>query len=67
MLQKLSLRLRIFLLFAGLAAAAIGAVMAGLSLGYRRLGAPETLDAFVQGGVVAGFVILGAVAGICSM
>ncbi|MDO9641358.1 MAG: exonuclease domain-containing protein [Pseudotabrizicola sp.] len=62
MLQKLSLRLRIFLLFAGLAAAALGAVMAGLWLGYRRLGAPETLDAFVQGGVVAGFVILGAVA-----
>ncbi|WP_205518747.1 exonuclease domain-containing protein [Pseudotabrizicola algicola] len=60
--MRLSLRLRIFLLFAGLAAAALVALMVGLGLGYRRLGSPETFDAFVQGGVVAAFVILGVVA-----
>ena len=62
MLMRLSLRLRIFLLFAGLAGGAVAAVVAGLWLGYRRLGSPEHLDAFVQGGVVAAFVILGVVA-----
>ncbi|MDR7126037.1 exonuclease domain-containing protein [Pseudotabrizicola sp. 4114] len=62
MLRALSLRLRIFLLFAGLAAGALAALSAGLWLGYRRLGSPETLEAFVQGGVVAGFVSLGVVA-----
>lgn len=62
MLLRLSLRLRIFLLFAGLAAAALAAVTAGLALGYGRLGSPDTFDAFVQGGVVAAFVILGVVA-----
>jgi DNA polymerase-3 subunit epsilon len=62
MLMRLSLRLRIFLLFAGLAGASLAAVAVGLWLGYRRLAAPDTLDAFVQGGVIAGFVILGVVA-----
>lgn len=62
MLLRLSLRLRIFLLFAGLGAAALAALGAGLWLGYRRLGAPEALDAFVQGGVIAGFAVLGVVA-----
>jgi DNA polymerase III subunit epsilon len=61
MIRKLSLRVRIFLLFAGLAGGALAALIAGLWLGYRRLGAPENLDAFVQGGVVAAFVILGLV------
>jgi DNA polymerase III subunit epsilon len=62
MLQKLSLRTRIFLIFAGLAGGALFALATGLWVGYRRLGSPETLDAFVQGGVVAGFVTLGLVA-----
>ncbi len=61
MFLKLSLRLRIFLLFAGLAAGALAALLAGLWLGYRRMDSPETLDAFVQGGVVAAFVMLGVV------
>lgn len=61
MLDRLSLRLRIFLFFALLAVAGIVALAVGLSLGYRRLGTPETLNAFVQGGLVAGFVILGVV------
>ncbi len=62
MLQRLSLRTRIFLIFAGLAGGALAGIGAGLFLGYSRLGTPETLDAFVQGGVVAAFVTLGLVA-----
>jgi DNA polymerase III subunit epsilon len=61
MLQRLSLRIRIFLFFALLAVAGVVALTIGLTLGYRRLGTPETLNAFVQGGIVAGFVILGVV------
>ncbi|HEX9857224.1 MAG TPA: 3'-5' exonuclease [Paracoccaceae bacterium] len=62
MFARLSLRLRVFLFFAALGCGALAALMAGLTLGYRRLGSPETLQAFVQGGIVAGFVILGLVA-----
>lgn len=61
MLDRLSLRLRIFLFFAALALGGLGALAGGLWLGYRRLGSPETLNAFVQGGAVAGFVLLGIV------
>lgn len=61
MLDRLSLRLRIFLFFAVLAFGGVAALVAGLWLGYRRLGSPDTLDAFVQGGVVAGFVLVGIV------
>ena len=62
MVDRLSLRLRIFLFFALLALGGLAALIAGLWLGYRRLGTPETLNAFVQGGMVAGFVLLGIVA-----
>jgi DNA polymerase-3 subunit epsilon len=62
MLTRLSLRVRIFLFFAALATGALVALGLGLMLGYRRLGSPEVLDAFVQGGVVAAFAILGLVA-----
>ena len=62
MLARLSLRVRMFLFFAALAFGAIGAVGVGLWLGYRRLGDPETLGAFVQGGTVGGFAILGLTA-----
>jgi DNA polymerase-3 subunit epsilon len=62
MLERLSLRIRIFLFFALLAVAGVLALAMGLTLGYRRLGTPETLNAFVQGGVIAAFVILGVVA-----
>ncbi len=61
MILNLSLRIRIFLLFAGLAGGALAALTGGLWLGYRRLAMPETLDGFVQGGIVAAFVILGLV------
>ena len=61
MLQRLSLRIRIFLFFALLALGGIVALGLGLWLGYRRLGTPETLNAFIQGGIMAGFVLLGLV------
>ncbi len=61
MLRKLSLRTRILLIFAGLAAGAVVALVAGLWLGHRRLGSPDTVDAFVQAGVIAGFLIVGLV------
>ena len=56
MLDRLSLRLRIFLFFAALAAGSIGAVAAGLWLGAQR-DAPGA--GFVVAGLVAGFGILG--------
>jgi DNA polymerase-3 subunit epsilon len=62
MLERLSLRLRIFLFFAALAAGGMVALGFGLVVGYRRLGEPALLDAFVQGGLIAGLVILGLVA-----
>ncbi|MDO9525154.1 MAG: exonuclease domain-containing protein [Gemmobacter sp.] len=61
MLERLSLRLRIFMFFALLALGGLVALGVGLWLGYRRLGTPDTLNAFVQGGLVAGFVTLGLV------
>ncbi|WP_435257923.1 exonuclease domain-containing protein [Thioclava sp. FR2] len=61
MLTRLSLRLRIFLFFAALAAGAMVALAVGLTLGYRRLGDPEILSAFIQGGTVAAFVTLGLI------
>lgn len=61
MLLRLSLRVRIFLIFAGLAAATLAALMAGMVIGYRRLGDPAMLDAFVQGGVLSGFAMLGLI------
>ncbi|MBK5928262.1 3'-5' exonuclease [Rhodobaculum claviforme] len=58
MIARLGLRLRLLLLFAALAIASVAALVGGLWLGYDRLGRPETLDAFVQGGLVAGFGIV---------
>ena len=58
MLHKLSLRLRIFLIFAGLALGALAGLAGGLVFGYRQLGTPETLNAFVQVGMLAGLVVL---------
>ncbi|MFN6978446.1 MAG: exonuclease domain-containing protein, partial [Gemmobacter sp.] len=62
MLERLSLRLRILLFFGLLAAGGIAALIAGLWVGYTRLGDPGLLNAFVQGGLIAGFVLLGLVA-----
>lgn len=62
MLTGLSLRLRVFLIFAGLAAAILAATGLGLWLGYSRLGQPGVGQGFVQAGVLAGFAALGLVA-----
>lgn len=64
MLARLSLRLRVFLIFAGLAAAVIAATGLGLWLGYSRLANPDAAQGFVQAGVLAGFAALGLVAGV---
>lgn len=61
MADRLSLRLRIFLFFALMGLGGLAALGAGLALGYRRLASPEALNAFVQGGLVAGFALLGIV------
>jgi DNA polymerase-3 subunit epsilon len=63
-LTRLSLRIRVFLFFAALAAGNITALVAGLFYGYERLGDPSVLNAFIIGGTVAGFVILGLIAGV---
>lgn len=64
MLTRLSLRLRVFLIFAGLAAAILAATVLGLWLGYSRLGEPAALQGFFQAGVLAGFAALGLIAGV---
>jgi DNA polymerase-3 subunit epsilon len=64
MLARLSLRLRVLLIFAGLAAAVIAAVCVGLWLGYSRLDDPGAAQGFVQAGLLAGFATLGLVAGV---
>lgn len=61
MVHRLSLRLRVFLFFALVAAGGVLAVIGALWLGYARLGEPRALSAFVTSGAVAGFVILGLV------
>jgi DNA polymerase-3 subunit epsilon len=53
MFTTLSLRLRIFLFFAFLACATSGLAIAGLTLGYFRLGEEHALSAFVISGVIA--------------
>lgn len=60
-LERLSLRVRVFLFFAALGAGSVAALTGGLFLAFRRLGTPETLNAFVQGGLIAGFAILGLI------
>ena len=53
MFTTLSLRLRIFLFFAFLACATSGLAIAGLVLGYVRLGEDHALSAFVIAGAIA--------------
>ena len=61
MIARLGLRIRLLLLFGTLALACLAAVAGGLWVGYDRLGGPESLQAFIQGGLLAGFVIVGLV------
>ncbi len=58
-MERLPLRLRIFLFFAALAAGGTLAVAVGLWLGYRQLGDPGALSSFVTAGAVAGFAFVG--------
>ncbi|WP_022704444.1 3'-5' exonuclease [Pseudorhodobacter ferrugineus] len=63
-LNGLSLRVRVFLFFAALAIGAVVLLCLGLMLGYRRLGAPDSLNAFVQGGVIGSFGVVGLTAAV---
>ncbi|MEM9319358.1 MAG: exonuclease domain-containing protein [Pseudomonadota bacterium] len=58
MLKYLSLRLRIFLFFAFLGLGGLVLLGAGLAFGYRQLGDPDALSAFVTGGLIGGLAIL---------
>jgi DNA polymerase III subunit epsilon len=59
MLSRLSLRVRIFLFFALLAFGGAALVVAGLVVGYARLGEDQALGAFIIAGVIAVFAIGG--------
>jgi DNA polymerase III subunit epsilon len=61
MLERLSLRLRIFLFFAALALGGIAAVIAGLWFGYRKIGDPALLNGFLLSGIIASFGLVGLV------
>src|SRR5690606_6460644 len=63
-LQQCSLRVRIFLFFAALAGASALSLIAGLYGGYLRNPHPAALEAAIIGGVAAGAVILGLIAGV---
>ena len=63
-LESLSLRLRVFLFFAALAIGAVVLLSLGLILGYHRLGSPDSLNAFIQGGVIGGFGVVGLTAAV---
>lgn len=60
-LEKLNLRLRVFLFFAFLALASIAVIFGGLAFGYQRAQTPQALSGFVLAGAVAGFGVLGLV------
>jgi DNA polymerase III subunit epsilon len=58
MLIRIGLRGRILLFFVALAAGAVAALAVGLWFGYHREGSPDMMNAFVQGAIAAGFLIL---------
>ena len=62
--RRLSLRLRVFLVFATLAAGIALALAVALFYGYSRNRGPESLNAVVSGGTIAGFLILGLLIGV---
>jgi len=61
MLERLGLRLRVFLIFVALWLGATALVAGGLAAGYSRLPDSESSAALVQAGVIAAFGILGIV------
>lgn len=69
MLESLSLRLRVLLIFAGLAAAVLAAIGLGLWVEARRLSASgialaSVLDPMLQAGLIAGFGGLAVITGV---
>lgn len=69
MLERLSLRLRVLLIFAGLAGAVLAAILFGLWVEARRLasagvGLDAALDPMLQAGLIAGFGSLALITGV---
>ncbi|MEM8824303.1 MAG: 3'-5' exonuclease, partial [Pseudomonadota bacterium] len=63
-MKDLPVRLRVFLFFCLVAAGGIAAITVGAWLGFRQLGQPEAMSAFMTAAIVSGLGILGAAAGI---
>ncbi len=55
-------RLRVALVFAALAAGALGVLGGALALAWHRAGAPELAGAFLEAGLIAGFGVAGLLA-----
>lgn len=64
MLDRLSLRIRILLFFAALAVGAVAAMGLGGWLVVSRMDQPQLVGAFMQAGILGGFLILFLVTGI---
>ncbi len=58
---RFGLRIRVALIFAGLAAGVLAMLGFGLWAGWHRLGMAGAADGFVQGGLIAGFAALGLI------
>ena len=61
MINRLSLRLRISLIFAALAAGSVAALVAGLYYGFHKQDHAGSPDALIIGGIVAGLAIVGLI------
>lgn len=64
MIERLGLRLRVLLIFAGLLAGALAALVGGLWLGWSRQAEAGVVPALELGGIAAGLVIAGLVVGV---
>lgn len=61
MLDRLSLRLRVLLFFALLAAGTLAAIGGGLFVAQARFARPDLVPVLVQGGLIAGLLALGLI------
>ncbi|UWR25055.1 3'-5' exonuclease [Sulfitobacter sp. S223] len=61
-MKHLGLRTRILLFFCLLAIGSLAITLSALWIGFRQLGVPEALSAFVTTGLIAGFGVTGLVA-----
>ena len=57
-MADLSLRFRVFLFFALIGGGGLVVIAAALWLGFRQLGDPDAVSAFISAGLVAGFGLL---------